>query len=613
MRSTWFVWRMFGVLVLLYLALSFVFVGVITKRERRQQTDAFKRNLDNIAAVAYGLLESSGQDDVSTGLLQTRIVMLGIKTGARLTVIDQSGRVLADSENDPEQLDNHKSRPEVMEALLTGYGSARRQSTATDSPVLYVCVADNRRQPTDRQTSFASDRVSLEPSDRDEDKNRSGIMVLAAMDTEEIDARIHSVQRFTWFFAIGLGVLAISVTWVVSSRTIQPLQQIAEASNQIARGDYLTKMRVDRRHPAWNLVASAFERMQRELYSRETALSENARRLATVLGSMSEGVLAVNDDNRILFSNRAAQSMLGLEQESIDGQGFIEVARYPEIQEAIETARKSDHPIRVEFETRGASRRVLTMRVSKVTVEGGQGLVVVLHDVTEIRQLETMRRDFVANVSHELKTPLASIKAYSETLKLGAIHDQARNIEFVEQIEFQADRLHQLIMDLIQLARIESGQTVFDITAVSVARVLDNSAAVFGPLASSREIELVLETDEALKVRADTEGLRAIVDNLVSNALRYTQPEGKVTVLCERRKDRGIIEVIDTGIGIAPEHQQRVFERFYRVDKARSSDLGGTGLGLAIVKHLTHAFEGTVTLSSKAGRGSTFTVSLPLA
>ena len=613
MRSTWFVWRMFGVLALLYVALSFAFVTVIAKRERMQVTDATTKDLADIATVVHGLLESSGDGVIDSALLQPQITMLGDKTGTRITVIELNGRVIADSQHDPAQLDNYKSRPEVMKALLTGYGMARRKSDTADSDMLYVCVADDQRRLATRTTALASEGAATEKVDRDSLDDRPGFMVRAAMDTTSIEARIRSVQRFTWTFAVGLGILAISVTWIVSSRTIQPLQHIAEASNQIAKGDYLTKMRVDRRHPAWGSVALAFERMQKELYSRETALSENARRLATVLGSMSEGVLAVNDDNRILFSNRAARSMLGLDQESIDGQAFIEVARYPEIQEAIEKARQSDHPVRVEFETRGASRRILTMRVSRVMVAGGRGLVVVLHDVTEIRQLETMRRDFVANVSHELKTPLASIKAYSETLKLGAIHDQARNIEFVEQIEFQADRLHQLILDLIQLARIESGQTVFDITAVSVANVLDHTAAVFGPLATSREIELVLETDEALKVRADAEGIRAIVDNLVSNALRYTHPKGKVTVRCERRQDRGVIEVIDTGIGIAPEHQQRVFERFYRVDKARSSDLGGTGLGLAIVKHLTHAFEGTVTLQSKIGRGSTFTVSLPLA
>jgi two-component system phosphate regulon sensor histidine kinase PhoR len=256
------------------------------------------------------------------------------------------------------------------------------------------------------------------------------------------------------------------------------------------------------------------------------------------------------------------------------------------------------------------------------------GVVLVVHDTTELRRLEAMRRDFVANVSHELKTPLSSIKAYTETLRNGALADPENSQRFLMRIEEQADRLHHLILDMLMLARLESEQQAFEITTVNVKDVVTACLNDHRQAAEAKRIELIgAEVGEkapspqpspagsgrdTVLVRADREGLREILDNLVDNAIKYTPDMGTVTIDWQPNGSMARISVRDTGIGIKPKDQPRVFERFYRVDKARSRELGGTGLGLAIVKHLVQSFGGRVSVESESGKGSTFTVELPL-
>jgi two-component system phosphate regulon sensor histidine kinase PhoR len=242
------------------------------------------------------------------------------------------------------------------------------------------------------------------------------------------------------------------------------------------------------------------------------------------------------------------------------------------------------------------------------------GVVVVMHDVSELRRLENLRKEFSANVSHELKTPLASIKAYAETLRLGALNDSEHRLSFVERIEEQAERLHQLIVDLLQLARIEAGQQAFQYTDIPLADAARASVDLFASAASTKRISLSVPSEmPSLLVHADAEGLRTILNNLIDNAIKYTGPDGQICVSWAAKGGYAVLSVADTGIGIAPRDQTRIFERFFRVEKARSRQLGGTGLGLAIVKHLAQSFGGDVSVESQEGAGSTFRVKLPLA
>jgi two-component system phosphate regulon sensor histidine kinase PhoR len=329
---------------------------------------------------------------------------------------------------------------------------------------------------------------------------------------------------------------------------------------------------------------------------------------------MVEGVLAVGADKTILLANDAGRRMLDFTTSEPVGRPLLEVTRarpvFAVVQQAIESARTVEH----EFESPGLQRRALAMRATCLPGQPCPGVVLVLHDVTELRRLENLRRELVANVSHELKTPLSAIKAYAETLRMGAVNDPEHNLRFVLRIEEQAERLHQLILDMLQIARVEAGQETFEITAVRMAGALNDCAAQFRDAAAARQITFeVLPVAESLAARVDEEGLRTILFNLVDNALKYTPAGGRVTVRCQARNETVVLEVQDTGIGIAAKDQARVFERFFRADKARSRELGGTGLGLSIVKHLAHAFGGSVAVSSQPGHGSTFHVVLPIA
>jgi two-component system phosphate regulon sensor histidine kinase PhoR len=280
--------------------------------------------------------------------------------------------------------------------------------------------------------------------------------------------------------------------------------------------------------------------------------------------------------------------------------------------DAVEQAFGNTEPTRSEVEVGAQVRRVVAVHASRLPGEPSPGVLVVLHDVTELRRLENLRQEFVANVSHELKTPLTVIAASAETLLDGALGDPAHNVAFVRRIAEQADRLHQLILDLLSVARIESGQSRFEIAAVPLAPLVEGCLSQFAAKANAKQISLAAESpSEAISVLADEEGLEQILSNLVDNALKYTPAGGRVTIRWQVNDDAVIMEVSDSGLGISSEDQARVFERFYRVDKARSRELGGTGLGLSIVKHLAQAFGGSVSVRSELGRGSTFSVRLP--
>jgi two-component system phosphate regulon sensor histidine kinase PhoR len=381
---------------------------------------------------------------------------------------------------------------------------------------------------------------------------------------------------------------------------------------EIAAGKYDSLFGMHGYASPWPEVSEAFQSMRDAVRYREQRLLETNQRMESVLGSMFEGVLAVDGEENIILLNREAKRMLAVDQIDVLGRPLREVVRHPELIQAVTKASHDQQPVTNEFVTARTPRRVLSFRVTPLPGEQADGLTIVLEDITERRQLETMRRDFVANVSHELKTPLTAIKAYAETLRLGAVHDSAHCGQFLEQIETQADRLHQLILDLLHLSRVESGSISFEIQEFNLAELCQQCIQLLSEEASRRQVDLIVaDIPRSIVLNADREAIRAIIDNLLVNAIRYTPAKGQVHLRCVKAKGWVTLEVKDTGIGIEREHHERIFERFYRVDRARSRDLGGTGLGLSIVKHLAQSFGGSVELESELGKGSTFRVRLP--
>lgn len=364
-------------------------------------------------------------------------------------------------------------------------------------------------------------------------------------------------------------------------------------------------------------LVSAYEAMSRRTTARiielerwRDSLDQNNQQLAIVLEAMVEGVIAVDAQERILLANGAAIRMLDLKPTGLTGRRLWEAVRLPKFQELVSQALESGEQQRIEIDV-PRTQSVLAAVMSRLPGELNSGAVLVLHDVTDLRRLESLRSEFVSNVSHELKTPLAAISAYTEILLDGALEDPDNNRGFISRIGEQADRLHSLILELLELARMESDEPAFDLTAIDVSAILNECIDEHQNVAKSKS--LLLETQAPVDPvwgLADEESLRTVADNLLDNAINYTPSGGRIVVRWKRDADGIVIEIEDNGVGIAKENQARIFERFFRVDKARSREVGGTGLGLSIVKHHCQVFGGQVRVTSQLGKGSTFTVRL---
>ena len=348
----------------------------------------------------------------------------------------------------------------------------------------------------------------------------------------------------------------------------------------------------------------------RELAAR---LEQSTTLFEGVLETMQEAVLVVDSRERVLFINSAARDLFDVSQSAASGKLAWESIRSSRLQEIVTQALSTGTTVRGEVEL---PRRKRLVEVSAVVLNlaAGPGCLAVAYDVTDLRRLEKIRREFVSNVSHELKTPLTSIQAYADTLLNGGLEDEGSSRLFVERIVEQSERLSMLIQDLLRLARIESEPEAFQIERCDAVQIASSSFLDHQNIALTRQIQLEFHPPaRQLEVLADADGLRTILNNLLANAINYTLAGGRVTLTLSLDGDRVLFEVSDTGVGIAKEHQSRVFERFYRVDKARTRSVGGTGLGLAIVRHLVEVMQGEITLKSELGEGSTFRVWLPQA
>ena len=371
--------------------------------------------------------------------------------------------------------------------------------------------------------------------------------------------------------------------------------------------------------PELEPLLSTLRQVQRALLSARgqqveamAGLERDTLLLRSVLETMVESVAAVDEASRMIYVNEAARRLLELGDRKVVGRLLHEVVRSSALQELVASVLESGGERETEVEL-NRKDRVVTASAGPLPLEPKPGVVVVLHDVTELRRLERVRRDFASNVSHELKTPLTSIQAYADALLDGGIDDPAINRGFVERIVQQSERLGELIYDLLNLSRIESQEQLLDMEPLDLGQVVRDCLPAHLSIATTRELDLSSDLAEGeIALRGDREALRTIIDNLLRNAMTYTPAHGSVSVRVRKDQGRGILEVQDTGIGIPREHHQRIFERFYRVDRARSREVGGTGLGLAIVKHLVELSHGTIAVESELGRGSLFRISWPL-
>ncbi len=415
--------------------------------------------------------------------------------------------------------------------------------------------------------------------------------------------------------ALGMGILSVPFGWFLARRFVRPFQELREGANRIAEGDYSHRIHGG----VWGesrSLARTFNKISQRLASQFSQLEADRQQLRAILGGMIEGVIAVDPAQRVLFANEAAGGMLEFNPLTVVGRPVWEVTRQPQILSVLEKALRGSEPCREDLDSLGSTTRRLSLYVAPLLRDGDSGAVMVLHDTTKLRRLERLRQDFAANVSHELKTPLTVIISQVEALLDGAVDDPEARKPFLDQIASSSERLHALILDLIRLTGIESKDQVFDFQPVDVREAVLDCRERHQRLAHAKKLQLDVQPADAsndVPVWADDDAYHQILDNLVDNAVKYTQDGGRIQIRWAVNGENVCLQVEDNGPGIPESDLPRVFERFYRVDKARSRELGGTGLGLAIVKHLVHEMRGSIRVHSQVGKGTTFTVFLPRA
>ena len=538
-----------------------------------------------LADMARGALRSGQAAD-----LQERVRRAAAENRERLTVILADGTVLADSQREPGTMDNHAGRDEVREALQHGAGSSVRYSKTLGTRLMYYALMVTG------------------------DDRPLGV-VRTAMPLNKIDQRLASLRRHVAIGGVTAVITGLILGLVFARRVTRPLTSITEAAEALAGGDYQRRVDVTG-HDEVGTLARAFNAMAAVQRERMETIIEDRNKVVAILRSMVEGVIAVDREERVVQINSVAAGLLHTSLNDSMGRRIWEVTRVKEVCGIVERTLSSGQDQHGEIRTpAGLNDQIVEVTASSLRDAEGctAGAVVVLHDVTEQRRLETMRRDFVANVSHELKTPLTAIRGLVETLREDGEMERAVRERFLEKVDRQANRLAALVTDLLSLSRLESQESPLDRKHLDLREPTDESFQRHQADAEAKGLALRQERPEQpVLVRADAEAVRQVVDNLLQNAIRYTPRGGQVTVRVRREEDRAVLEVADTGIGIEPRHQARVFERFYRVDTARSREMGGTGLGLAIVKHIVQAHQGDVSLDSEPGQGSTFRVRLPI-
>ncbi len=589
LRLSFQAWILTGTLLAVICTLAFV--GVFLEQSLRgKMTDNLRISLLDQCTLIGEVARDRWNEGQSVQETDYLADYLGRKMGIRVTFIRPDGKVLGDSEVPSEAigtLESHAGRPEVTAALSDGQGWSLRRSSTLGDDLMYV-------------THLLG--TSAEPR----------LIIRAALSVRQVEEVLSGLQGLIlWASLLGV-LLSVGVSLLVSFRLSRPVKDLTRTAQGISSGDLDQRLRHYPNHEIGDL-GRAFDQMADNLQEEIHAVTRARDRLEAVLRGMVEGVLVTNSAGRVTMINKALGSMLDLRADPV-GRMPSEILRSPALIEALQRISPDNPFASVEIRTLGGKPHVLEVDVALLPGEGPRGgVVAVFHDITERKRLEEMRRDFVANVSHELRTPLAAIRASVETLLDGALSDPKFGRQFTEVIKRHTNRLEDIVEDLLELARLESGA----ITAASpenlrAAGLVESCLNAVSELAAARGVMLDSGlSDDTLVFPGDRRQLENAVVNLLENAVKYTEPGGRVELKVFQDSGQVHIAVRDTGIGIPQEHLPRIFERFYRVDKNRSREMGGTGLGLAIVKHVAQVHHGRVTVDSMPGKGSTFELIIP--
>ncbi|MBU0682293.1 MAG: HAMP domain-containing protein [Proteobacteria bacterium] len=512
---------------------------------------------------------------------------LGSKSITRFTVIKADGRVVADSDENPARLDNHGERPEILSALAGVTGTSIRFSYTLQQNLIYVAIP--LRNPNG--AIIGSLRLSVP--------------------TTAIDQTLATLQNKIALGSLAVAFLIAGITLFISRRISRPLQDMVAGAGRFAGGDFSEEIPLVGPYEMVAL-AGALNRMARDLNKQIQTVVSQRNELEAIFDSMVDGILTVDQSERITALNGATARLLEttLKRQAI-GRTILEVVRNSEFNRFIQASLKADAPLEQELVLTHSQLGDRIIHALSVQIKDqGEQILVVLHDVTRLKELENLRRDFVANVSHELRTPITAIQGFVETLLDGAMEEPENRGKFLKIIEKQSDRLKSIVEDLLTLSRIEEQKRAIIMQPTPLLEVLSSAIEVCQPRADEQGIMVKLDCPADLEATINAPLLELATVNLIDNAIKYSGT-ARINISASLSPEHIAITVADLGEGIPLEHQHRLFERFYRVDKARSRKQGGTGLGLAIVKHIVLSHHGHISLLSTPGKGSTFTILLP--
>ena len=573
---------------------AIILLGVFFYQSNNLKDYTYKRIKNNVSkqiSLCKSYLSDIPLKNINSYDLDAVADKIGSDLDLRVTIIGLDGTVFGDSDFEGDKLqkvENHLYRPEVQQALKTGIGESKRFSTTIKKDLLYIASVFT--------------------------KNDTKGIIRLSIPLSEIEQLLGRLRHAFALSLLAAFILAVLVSYFAAYFISRPIKEISSTARDIAHGEYAKRIALKSNDEIGDL-ASAFNYMSEQIKARIEEVTESKSRLEAVFLSMFEGVMVVDTDGFILLINEALKKFLKIEGDVL-GKKPIEAIRNLEIQEIVDNSLRSDDGlISQEISTLLPEQKVLLVHATPIKKnKNTEGAVLVFHDVTNLRKLEQIRQDFVANVSHELRTPISSIKGYAETLIDGALKDKENAKDFLKIILSDSNRLANLIDDLLNLSKIESGKLLMETKSHKLRPIVEKVVSSLKGQIENKSITLKIDiSKDTPNILVDETRIKQVLLNLIDNAIKYNSPNGKITISAQEVNNFIKVDITDTGIGIPNKDLQRLFERFYRVDKARSRELGGTGLGLSIVKHIVQAHNGDVSVQSVEGQGSTFSFTIPKA
>jgi len=576
-------WRITFAFMLIILVSMSILGSHLINSSRDQKIENLRSQLENEARIT-ALASVSGflSEDRATAL-HTLARTLGEQVDSRITIIAPDGTVLGDSDEEPATMENHADRLEFMDALEQGFGESTRYSITLGQRMMYVAVPISHQDDVIGVARVALPLAAIEGLVR-----RLAVNIISAMALTAL--------------------IIILAGWLTSRLITRPIRKLTAASREIASGQLGQRMNIATGDEVGEL-ANAFNEMSMKLGEMVETISADRAWLAAILDNVTDGVIMTDVEGGVSLANNAARKLFDIGNTA--GKTLIEVVRDHEMDEVLKLCLKTGGVQTVQYESAAADRYIRAIAVP-MTDEELSGALLLLQDLTELRDLQTVRRELIGNISHEFRTPLAGIKAMVETLRDGAIDDRETAGGFLSRIDEEVERLTQTVAELTELSRIETGKAQLVLEPLDLNLLLEEVVSQLGPQADRRQLSVNLQPAADLPcVQADRARLRQVVVNIVHNAVKFTQPGGKITLATRVHDGTVAIDVSDTGVGISGDDLPHVFERFYKGERARSGGTG-TGMGLAIARHVVEAHGGRIWVQSEEGKGSTFSFSFPL-